>query len=102
MADHAQVLGSLAITCAKVDRKNEALEKTKQCVGLYRKLEEQRPGKFIRQLAKYLNLLRGLYEDCGQTDFAKRTLDELTRLLERQNPNASAPIVDITPMHGDV
>jgi hypothetical protein len=77
---YAHILGSLVRAFAMNDRNPEAIAQAEACVGVYRDLNKQAPGRFKKQLISSLEDLKSLYEDTGNVDRAQSVGAELTQL----------------------
>jgi hypothetical protein len=78
---YAHILGSLALALVKNHELEAALAEMEQCVTLYRKLNRQTPGRFLRQFARNLDNLRLIYLETRQTHKAWLAADELKLLV---------------------
>ena len=82
--DYAHILGSLALACLKDKKIEEALAPAEECVSLLRKLDEQIPGRFTRQLARNFDYLSLIYAEMGWQERSIQITEELERLKTRE------------------
>ena len=76
---YAHMLNSLVRGCVKTGRNDEALTSAQDCVAVYRSLNERTSGRYTAQLRSWLEILKGLCEDLGHQEEAKRAEAELAR-----------------------
>jgi hypothetical protein len=79
---YAHILGSLALAFVKNQRTDAALAELEHCVTLYRHLNKQTPGRFVKEFARNLDNLQQIYLETGQIDKARLAADELKLLGE--------------------
>jgi len=92
--ERAQWVNNLGITFSSLGRYKEALEPTREAVGIYRELAEKNPDRFLPDLATSLNNLGGILYELGQREKALETIEEaveIRRELAEKNPDRFLP-----------
>ncbi|WNG55263.1 tetratricopeptide repeat protein [Archangium gephyra] len=90
----ARLLNNLGGRLSELGRREEALEATREAMGLYRTLAERNPDAFRPDLAMSLNNLGGRLSELGRREEAleaTREAVELRRALAERNPDAFQP-----------
>jgi tetratricopeptide (TPR) repeat protein len=92
--DRARYLNNLAVKLSDLGRQEEALERAREAVDIYRALAEPRPDAFRPDLAMSLNNLAKMLSDLGRREEALERAQEavdLYRALAESRPDAFRP-----------